>query len=68
MDSYVRDKLTSGLKLLEGKINSAFYDNYGELFPEAKPAEEAVEENIPEVDVEVDAEVDTKAVQEEAQQ
>ena len=63
MDSYVRDKLTSGLKLLEGKINSAFYDNYGELFPEAKPAEEAVEENIPEVDVEVD----TKAVQEEAQ-
>jgi hypothetical protein len=33
MDSYVRDKLTSGLKLLEGKINTEFYENYGALFP-----------------------------------
>jgi len=55
MDSYVRDKLTNGLKLLEGKINSAFYENYGELFPSAKPAEDPVEENIPEVDVNVDS-------------
>jgi hypothetical protein len=28
MDSYVRDKLTTGLKLLETKVNSAFYDNF----------------------------------------
>jgi len=59
MDSYVRDKITTGLHLLNAKINSAFYTNYSDLFP-STPAEE-VEETIPEVDVSVDA----QAVQEE---
>jgi len=63
MDSYVKDKLTTSVKLLSSRINNMFYDNFGELFAET-PVEEAAAENIPEVDVEVNAET----VQEEAQQ